>query len=228
MKWILSIAILSGWLHAVAQPAGNTQAAWSEKGERVYPEQPSVQPQTGLAEHRSDCGNTIRIAGETNLSSFSLRQEVTNEYICGPDNSRWIHNPGKERYEVMIPVKQFRATNRMVYKDFLDLLQVEKHPEIVLIIPDEEFYSLYNPGSVVPTKVGIRVAGVTRFYRIRCRVIPCVPGDLVITGEKSLKLTDFKLEPPVKSLGMIRVKNELIVNFEFRLPQPPNQKLTQR
>ncbi len=228
MKWILSIAILTGWLQAVAQPAGNRQAAWSQEEERVYPEQPSVQPQTGLAEHRSDCGNTIRIAGETNLSRFSLRQEVTDTYICGQDNSRWIHNPGKERYEVLIPVRQFSATNRMVYKDFLDLLRVEKHPEIALFIPEEEFNSLYDPGAVVTTKVGINVAGVTRFYRIRCRVIPCVPGDLVITGEKSLKLTDFKLEPPVKSLGMIRVKNELIVNFEFRLPQPPNQKLTKR
>ncbi len=226
MKWILSIAILSGWLHAVAQPAGNRQSAGSLAGERVYPEQPSKSAQASLAEHRSDCGNTIRIAGETNLSSFSLRQEVINEYICGQGHSRWTYDAGKKRYEVIIPVRQFNANNRMVYNDFLDLLQAEKHPEIVLFIPDEEFHSLYNPGKVVTTRVGIRVSGVTRYYRIRCRVSPCVPGDLLITGKKSLKLTDFKLEPPVKSLGMIRVKNELIVNFEFRLPQPPNQKLT--
>lgn len=52
----------------------------------------------------------------------------------------------------------------------------------------------------------------------RCYIIECKYGNKIIHGEKTVKLTDFKLDPPVKSFGLIKVKNELNINFEFKIP----------
>ena len=64
-------------------------------------------------------------------------------------------------------------------------------------------------------------------FAVNCKILECGHGRKVIRGTKKIKLTDFKLEPPVKSFGLIKVKNELNINFEFNIPDNLNAKLTE-
>jgi hypothetical protein len=42
-------------------------------------------------------------------------------------------------------------------------------------------------------------------------------GDLQLSVSKTIKMTDFGMEPPVMFLGTIKVGNEITVSFDFIL-----------
>lgn len=139
--------------------------------------------------------------------------------LCAPGESGWIHYPGSSFYEIRIPVKNFRANNHFDYKDFLDLIKASEYPYITIQIRTNQFQEFYDYGKSYYPRLKISIAGVTRPVPVECTVIKCSFGERIISGNKNLKLTDFKLDPPIKSLGLIKVKNELNINFEFKIPE---------
>lgn len=166
----------------------------------------------------NSCNNYISITGETNINMFSLDQFVPDDLICGAGDSRWIQLPDEELYLIRIPVRNFEASNRIVYKDFLEMIDVKEHPYIHIFMDESEFGMLFQDRSFFLPRIGISVAGTTRYYQVPCQVSNCIDGKISVSGHKTLKLTDFKLAPPQKTMGLIKVQNELIINFEFSLP----------
>lgn len=194
------------------------------QGQSMYPQ---GHPGPALAASGSPCNNYISIIGETNINMFSLDQYVPEDLICGAGDSRWIQLPDEEVYLIRIPVRNFEASNRIVYKDFLDMIDVKDHPYISIFMDESEFRMLFQDRSFFLPRIGISVAGTTRYYQVPCQVSDCVDGKISVSGRKTLKLTDFKLAPPTKTMGLIKVQNELIINFEFSLPSESGIKLSQ-
>lgn len=178
------------------------------------------------AVNSASCQNYICIEGATNINSFSLEQNVPEDLVCGTGDSRWLPVPKQELYLITIPVRNFSANNKIVYKDFLDLVDVGKHPYIRIFLEEEEFLNLFSGKMHYNPVIGVNVSGVTHKYRINCIISECIDGNITIRGYKKVKLTDFKLAPPEKSLGLIKVQDELIINFEFSMPEEQNLKLT--
>jgi len=178
----------------------------------------AVSGQDRLGNFEARCQNFISISGGTNVNEFELQQEVPESLVCGLGDSKWVPYPEKELYIISIPVRNFSATNKMVYKDFLKLLKVTSYPDIKIFMDEEQFNALYSGSNFYLANIGVIVSGVSRYYRIPCTISPCVDGRITVSGRQELMLTDFKLEPPEKTLGLIKVQNQLIINFEFRLP----------
>jgi hypothetical protein len=164
------------------------------------------------------CDNFIEIQGETNVNNFQLQQFVPDDEVCAPGEAGWIHYPGSSYYQIKIPVRNFRANNQFVYNDFLSLIKASDFPFIKIYIEANQFEEFYSPKSLYLPNIYISIAGVTESFPVKCKLIECKYGNRIIHGEKTVKLTDFKLAPPVKSFGLIKVKNELNINFEFKIP----------
>jgi hypothetical protein len=182
--------------------------------------------QSALSTNHGRCENYINIAGATNINDFELHQEVPDNLICGIGDSRWIPVPEDQGFMILIPVRNFNATNRFVYKDFLQLVNVNKHPYIQIFMKEKEFKTLFNGLTVYSLMIGVSVSGVTRYYQIPCKVSSCMDNRIAISGSKKVNLTDFNLSPPEKTLGLIKVHDELMINFEFNLPVDPETNLT--
>jgi len=164
------------------------------------------------------CDNYIEIQGQTNINDFHLRQIIPEKEMCADNESGWIHIPDKSYYEIRIPVRNFTANNHFVYKDFLSLLNASDFPYILIHINTNKFLEFYEKKSVYFPDIYISIAGVTRSYTVKCAVLQCNYGKKAIRGNKMVKLTDFKLDPPEKSFGLIQVKNELNIIFDFKIP----------
>jgi len=187
---------------------------------------PTLNAQSLASSPGPSCDNYISISGATNISDFTLEQNVPDDLVCGTGESRWLPLPEENIYLITVPVRNFSANNRVVYRDFLDLVNVRKHPYIQIFMDDKDFQSLFGHKKSYSPTIGVTVSGVTRYYRINCYISECVNGKTAITGQQSVNLTDFKLAPPEKSLGLIKVQDELIINFEFTMPEEQNLKLT--
>jgi hypothetical protein len=99
-----------------------------------------------------------------------------------------------------------------MYDDFLELVKAREFPVLKIIIPKEWIEKANkNKGTSCP-EIEIMLAGVTRIYKIDCNLYDC-GSNRFIQGLKMIKLSDFNIQPPVKLSGLVKVSDEIAVNF---------------
>ncbi|MGD0340926.1 MAG: hypothetical protein ABSA76_04355 [Bacteroidales bacterium] len=116
---------------------------------------------------------------------------------------------------IIIPVEEFKCTNEFVYKDFLKLLKAEQYPYLEIDIPYNSGIKYYTNNPLILRGVTITVAGVSNQYDINCKIDKGDNENQILDGTARIKLTDLDIVPPVKFFGLVKVKNEIIINFQF-------------
>jgi|WetSurMetagenome_2_1015567.scaffolds.fasta_scaffold27087_4 hypothetical protein len=157
----------------------------------------------------------IDIEVESNINRLLFEYYLGEGCIYFENHSSPNSAPGISRYSVIVPVKDFKCINRFGYRDFLSLLRADQFPYLEVKIPLDGINFSRAGESVLLKNVNFIVAGVSKDYDINCNIGNGIGNSLKLNGSAKIRLTDFDLEPPVKSLGFIRVKNEIIVNFSF-------------
>lgn len=152
----------------------------------------------------------INIAGKTNVNSFEF-------YLANSKNDVGIlpvdltDQPHRE-LSLKIPVRKLKTDNQMMYSDFLKLLKENEYPNISIGIDNTPLMESFEDELSIEPVIDITIAGVTRQYRVKCNVEKFSEGKYV-KGTTIIRLTDFNLEPPTKMLGLIKVKDEVSINF---------------
>jgi hypothetical protein len=74
---------------------------------------------------------------------------------------------------------------------------------------------------VFDAKGELAVAGVTNKIAMVVNVLPLAENKLKVTGSTTLKMTDFKVEPPAPkiALGLIKTGDDVKLIFEWMLAQ---------
>jgi hypothetical protein len=157
----------------------------------------------------TNCENFIYISGESNVNQFSFRYKKA--YLQSRYNSS---SRDSENIEISIPIKDFEASNPMMYSDFLALMKESDYPRIKVAFSKRQLQCSKDNLSATCPDIRITIAGITRIYKIQCAVFKC-SDNLYLSGEETIKLSDFQLKPPVKMLGLVKVNNEIDVNFGF-------------
>jgi hypothetical protein len=141
-----------------------------------------------------------------NQQCLSIVREPETGYMTGISVSR-----------IKIPVEEFRCTNKFVYKDFLTLLKAETYPFLEINIPAGPGIKYITNDSLILKGVIITVAGISNQYDINCKILKVDDENQIIDGSTGIKLTDLDIAPPVRLFGLVKVKNEITINFEFCL-----------
>jgi len=171
----------------------------------LYPEGREKEGSTG-------CSSYLVITGESNVNrfSFTFRRPVPPG---GPVQGSISQEKGTE---LLIPVREFVASNPHMYNDFLRQMQENRYPYIsIRFAPSGQ----EKPGDITQhskRNVLITLAGVTREYAIDCELISC-GENYTIKGAETLKLTDFHIPPPEKLNGLIKVRDEIKVSFSIMI-----------
>jgi len=161
------------------------------------------------------CRNYINIVGNTNLNQFEFRLNFPRHQIFSVDYSSLTTQKNAGLFEIPLPVISFEASNQFLYHDFLALLKANLHPKIIIGIGYNQLLEFLNGENYTVQNIRITLAGVTREYPVSCIVNSCSDNLVYISGYKNLKLTDFNIEPPEKFQGLVRVENEVMINFGF-------------
>lgn len=120
--------------------------------------------------------------------------------------------------KVEIEVDSIDCGKRKMNSDLREALKADSFPEITFLFEEAELLS--EPQSIddafeVQVYGQLTVAGNTReisftseaYYQSRQRVRA--------TGQTTIKMTDFGVEPPTALMGLIRADDELTVNFDL-------------
>lgn len=156
------------------------------------------------------------ISGTTNVNQFRCRYQLKEFEIpvrMNPENRNGrivFHNA-----RLKLANDCFDCGGKGINADFREILQTERHPhvELTLLYVD----SKNQAEDRIAVGLEIKIAGEARKYEtyLNCdnRSEICVQGHL------ALKLSDFGLDPPKKVFGMIKVNDEIAVDFALVMKQ---------
>lgn len=162
----------------------------------------------------NECTGYIQISGTTNINNFKLTNSLSLVNLKDSINKITI-NRDSPIIELQIPIKNFRTSNPLIYKDFMKLLKAEAYPFIIIGIKHQTLDNILQKSLKRYFKLEITLTGITQEYSVAYETSRCYNKSIFIQGIKNIKLSDFNLEPPEKLNGLIKVNNNLLINFGF-------------
>jgi hypothetical protein len=159
----------------------------------------------------------LEIEGATNVNKYNCAlvdysgaDVLIQDDEAGVGNMSWAG-------DIVMKASNFDCFNPMMTKDFLKTVQADEYPEIKIRFI--ELTGSRNPSQkeAFYGKVDITIAGVTKRFPVSCQLVSLKENSKKLIGSQSFKFTDFGIDPPVKFLGAVKVKDEIKVNFELFL-----------
>lgn len=158
----------------------------------------------------------LSIRGSTNVNNFNCSYEgqISNDTVQIGFSRNASGTLLLENASLTVEVTRFDCGNRVMNKDFKELLQYEKHPRINMNVLSLDMLPDTPRSGLI--KVEFTIAGEAKIYRVPINFSTGSEGH-VYQGEKKLDITDFDLTPPRKFLGMVVVDEEVIIDFQLNL-----------
>lgn len=123
--------------------------------------------------------------------------------------------PGAAEAEVTVPVKEIHCDKDGMDPKTHKALKANKHPNITYRLTKLKVAAPSSTGGdsfLINTTGELTVAGQTREIGMDVR-ISRTGDNLVVSGEKALKMTDFGIEKPTAMWGMIKAYDDVTVRF---------------
>lgn len=152
----------------------------------------------------------VVITGTSNVSDFKFL------YVNEDQNQQWL-DPYTSGSSLLfsIPVDDITASNRLMVSDFKALIHADFHPHIHIEVDQKQIIAMLNGEEFKDIKVKVTLAGIAKIYTIPL-FSGLVPGrNRYIMGRTSLLLSDFQLEPRSKIFRLIKIGNEVFINFRI-------------
>ena len=150
------------------------------------------------------------ISGDTNIRDFLCHY---NSYRLQKSHVLEIAESSEEitfnKAVLVLRNEGFNCGNKQINKDFHALLKTEEYPEISLEL--KRLGHITSTGATAD--VIITIAGVQKAFQLKVQN----SADNCITGNLTLDIRDFGLEPPRKAFGLIKVKEDIVINFNLYL-----------
>jgi polyisoprenoid-binding protein YceI len=184
----------------------------------------------------------VRMEGTSNIHDWQVEGNIIGGYLeVGPGfpvEPGQAATPGKveAKAEAYIPVRSLFSIEKdgKKYSDKMDEVMYEhlraaKNPRIVYRLSE---LTLKEPAKskdapyVFDSKGELVVAGVTNTVSMPVNVTPLGDKKIKVTGATTVKMTDFKVEPPAPAiaLGMIKTGDEVKLSFDWMVAQKPAAK----
>ncbi|TJZ53607.1 hypothetical protein FAZ15_16365 [Sphingobacterium olei] len=157
----------------------------------------------------------IIINGSSNVNKFGckvmkptetkpLTAVITSDYNVNLDGS------------IRVKVDEFDCEHNILNKDLRKTLKAESYPYMTISFKSLDQIPFTEGEDTVNGTIVIELAGTTRAFKIPLSFVK--KGNIYqMKGSKSFTFADFKLSPPKKIAGLIKVKDEFQAVFMLSL-----------
>ena len=150
----------------------------------------------------------ITVHGTSNVHDWDMKTtKVSGEF--GTNASKQIST-----ITIQIEVKSLKSGNGIMDGKTYDAFDYKKNPYIVFQLTDASQTKLTGNETEVTLTGNLTFAGATRKISIKTIGKITKSGDYQLIGSVPLKMTDFKMKPPVAMLGTMKTGDEVTVKFD--------------
>lgn len=161
----------------------------------------------------------LTIDGKTNVNAFqcAITQYFGKDTLVlqeGPRNRRPVFKKGY----VGLEASSFDCGMQVMTNDFGKTIKANKYPVVSIEFVSFERVPKYEGSTEkFKGKLKISLGGVTKPFEMNCTIETEESGYIHLKGGRSFTFSDFNLEPPSKMMGLVKVADDLIVNFHLVL-----------
>ncbi len=148
----------------------------------------------------------ISILGSSNINRFSLNATLESEKSS-------LYETESNTLVLNIPVENFKTSKKIIYKDFLNLVDASNHPNIII----EFELECLNGDFISYIDCNITLSGVSNRYRIPIYCNKIDKQQLYIKGKQEIDLNQFSIEPPQKMFHLIKVSDFVDIDFALMI-----------
>ena len=176
-------------------------------------------------------GSKVTVAGTSTIHDWTLDGEIIGGYLEVPAGVVFDVSKAEltgatggrleAKAEVSIPVTSLKAPYEGMDNAAYDALNAKEHARIQFHLAEMTLKAPHAAGTpfAFETKGELIVNGVTNAITMPVTIETADKGKLKIVGKVPLKMTDFKVAPPVK-LGVFRTGDEITISFEWVVAPP--------
>jgi hypothetical protein len=155
------------------------------------------------------------LADDTVLIINKIKIEITGASTVGKYNCSntflkkdtvYLNSDKKNNFNTEIKMSNFDCGNKIMTKDLQGTVKIKIFPNSIVSITDIKPF-----GKNYKCSLNFLITNKTLKYK---DFILYTDNDK-IRGALNLKFSDIELEPPVKMAGLIKVKDELVINFSL-------------
>lgn len=166
----------------------------------------------------------LEVNGRTNINKFccSSEEEDLNGSVFSKYESEANNNVIFENTRLNIKIKELDCGAKAINKDLQKTLQSDTYPTItiqLLKVKNEDCRNLDNcqEWTNITASTLITIANESLKVDLPINVRKNQSGKYLISGMCSLLLKDFGIEPPTALMGLIKVKNQIDINFHLEV-----------
>lgn len=135
----------------------------------------------------------VSTVGKYNCSNTFLKKDTV-----------FLNSNKKNNFKAEIKMSDFDCGNKIMTKDLQGTVKVKRFPNSTVIITD-----IKQCGESYKCNLTFLITDKT--LRYKDFILYC--SDNKVQGSLNLNFSDIELEPPVKMAGLIKVRDEIVVNF---------------
>ncbi len=164
-----------------------------------------------------ESSSSLNIEGSSNINDF--RCDIT-EYLKN-DTLHYNMEDRSNRLNftnscVSLDIKRFDCHQKYITNDLRKTLKADQHPILKIQFLSMDNFVAEADNYKVNGTLDIVLAGVVKRINVQF-LVKKEAGRMQLIGEKQLKFADFGLVPPRKLAGLIRINEDIKVNFQLRL-----------
>ena len=161
--------------------------------------------------------STLRVNGKSNVNSFSCNmKEYTkvDTLICTSDPGKPVNFTGSIQMEIL----SFDCNSEMITKDLRKTLKADQYPKMTIRFISLEYMPLLqNKTELVKGWVEVELAGIVKRFELVYSFLQSGATNIKMNGGRTFRFSDFKLSPPKKFAGLIKIKDDFDVHFQLTL-----------
>jgi polyisoprenoid-binding protein YceI len=162
----------------------------------------------------------LYISGTSNVNSFDCQymdQFKVGTATVGRDTAnRTLYFSD---LNLLVPTKGLDCDNSKINSDLCDALKAEKYPYIKVNVHDatllEGALDVKGRSGKIRANATITITNQSRKVALDVKATRLESNRVRLVSSKTLKMTDFGVEPPSVLFGLIRVRDDITINFDL-------------
>lgn len=154
----------------------------------------------------------MEVLGTSNIHDWELtveEMEGTIEVSCEGDALKSIN-----KLQLSILAESLKSGKRGMDKNTFKALNTKTYKNIRYKLKTvENIQDNGNGGYIINAKGDLIIAEVSKSISIVFDM-KIIPGQITLSGEKEINMTDYKIDPPTALLGTITTGEEVIIKFQ--------------
>jgi hypothetical protein len=163
-------------------------------------------------------GSVVRIDGRSNVHRWSCAADSIEVMVATQPAVVTSGVPEPLRVmdaEVRIPVAALACGDNLMDRNLRTALRADSNPTIVYRAISFETTPADSGRLHIVASGTLSVAGVSRPVSIVVTATPFANGMFRATGTVPLRMTDFGVKPPTALFGILRGRNDVVVQFQI-------------